>query len=164
MLTRAIVVEVGEIGTEHEYKLKVRMPIINGIVDGKGSTADADLSWASIMYIPGLNVQYRKEDIVIVGFEDNNLDYPLVLGHLRAKGNDVNKGARISGDVQTLMVEDRFVAPTDVILGKTAYSAIFDNINDGSGTISKEDQAKLDGFKIQKVGDTYIISYKPQAQ
>ena len=141
MLTRAIVVEVGKINTEHEYKLKVRMPIINGKQDEKGSTADADLSWAAIMSIPGLDVQYREGDVVIVGFEDNDLDYPLVLGHLKVRGNIVNQGARVSGDMQSLTVEDRFNAPTSSIIGKTNYNSIFNSINN-------KDEAKLDGISF----------------
>ena len=130
MLTRAYVVDVGKVGTPHDCKLKVRMPLINGVEDEKGSTADADLSWAAIMCIPGLDVQYVVGDVVIVGFEDNDLDYPIVLGHLKTNGKNINRGARVAGNVQTLTVEDRFNAPTATIIGKTDYAAIFDNIND----------------------------------
>lgn len=129
MLTRAIVVEVGTAITHHESKVKVRMPIINGIEGLRGATANEDLSWASIMTVPGLEVQYKEGDVVIVGFEDNNLDYPIILGHLKPIGNQVNKGARIAGEVQTLNVEDSFKAPLDTTIGKTNYSSIFGTIN-----------------------------------
>ena len=152
MLTRAFVVDVGRVGTQHECKLKIRMPIINGIEGEKESTADADLSWAAIMCIPGLDVQYIIGDVVIVGFEDNDLDYPIVLGHLKVNGRNVNRGARVSGDVQNLTVEDRFNAPTSSIIGKTAYDSIFNSINN-------KDEAKLDGISFDpKTGELIIRS------
>ena len=125
MLTRAIVEEVGGVGTPYSYKLKVRMPIINGKEGERGSTASADLSWAAILSIPSLDVQYNVGDVVIVGFEDNNLDYPIVLGHLKTPNENINRGTRVSGNMQTLNVEDRFSCPTNSIIGKTGYSEIW---------------------------------------
>lgn len=154
MLTRAIVEEVGRVGTPHECKLKIRMPIINGKEGEKGATADADLSWASIAYTPGLEVQYRVGDVVVVGFEDNNLDYPIVVNHLRARGSDVNQGARVYGDVQSLAVEGRFTASTDTVIGKTGYSSLFDATNKQLPVA--EEGAKLSGQKATSLREGLV--------
>ena len=83
MITRGIVVDIKDNGN----KLKVRLPIIDGFEGVSGSTEDEALSWASSVCFSGIRVNYEKGDVVVVGFEDNNIGIPIVLGHL----NLVNK-------------------------------------------------------------------------
>ena len=155
MITRAFVENVGTAASDYEAKLQLRIPLIDGLLGTVGATSDANLKWASILAIPGLDVQYRPGDVVIVAFENNDLDSPLVLGHLKTTGNLVNQGARVAGSVQQLIVEDTFVAPTDTTIGKTEYAAIFSTINEGTSG----DPAKLNGISFNpQTGELVIES------
>lgn len=78
MITRGIVVDTDHNGD----KIQVRIPIIDGMPNTDGATADEDLSWASSVCFSGIRVNYEKGDVVVVGFEDNNIGIPIVLGHL----------------------------------------------------------------------------------
>lgn len=77
MITRAIIEDV--INT---YQVKVRIPFYH-----KGPTAPActpfeDLPIASISTLPNSIMNFEVGDAVIVGFEDNDPDKPIVLGQL----------------------------------------------------------------------------------
>lgn len=97
------------------------------------------------MCIPGLDIEYRVGDIVIVSFEDNDLGKPIILGYLKlALGYtlDQQQGAesfgaslkesedRLTGTFKVLKATESFDAPIDSIIGKTNYSSIFNAIND----------------------------------
>lgn len=121
MLTRAIVTEV------LETKLRLRIPILDGKEGEKESTSNADLGLASILCIPGMDVQYKEGDIVIVGFEDNSIDYPIVLGHLKTSTPTVNEGTRVSCSMQKLTVDESFISPIDTTIGNISYSDLWEN-------------------------------------
>lgn len=141
MITRAVIEDIDY----KNNKIKVRIPILDGIADSKGSTPKTELNWASVVCIPGLDIEYRVGDVVIVGFEDNDLGKPIVLGYLKLALSytvDQLRGAgefgaslndptdRLAGNFKTLKATESFDAPTDSIIGKTDYSSIFNAIND----------------------------------
>lgn len=97
MITRGIVIEVGS--NENVGKLRVRVPIYHGMspndheskVEQKrkgsvktynGLSDDEIQTWSSILYIPGIIPNYHVGDIVIITFENLDIDMPLVLGLL----------------------------------------------------------------------------------
>ena len=117
MITRAIITDTDlSIG-----KVKVRIPILEHIGDG-----GLDINWASIIYIPGIDIDYRVGDIVEVGFEDNDVGRPIVLGFLKLR--DKNIESRVYADIKELNIEDKFEAPTNTIIGKTSYQELFNSI------------------------------------
>lgn len=118
MITRAAVVAVDN----KNCKLKVRIPRLDGVTAEKNSTKDIDLSWASILQVPGLRVDYREEDIVVVGFEDNDLGKPIVLGHLLT-ANEAPKSS-LYGTFKQLTVSESFEAPINTNIGVTSYDLI----------------------------------------
>lgn len=77
MITKGIVVEV-----INNYQAKVRLPIFNSIASSKEGTPDSQLNIATICSLPNCNNVVQKEDIVFVGFEDNDISKPIILGHL----------------------------------------------------------------------------------
>lgn len=79
MITRAKIegAVIGSNGT----KYIVRIPIFDGIETNGASKVD--LSEASVLCIPGIEVDYEPGDTVIVGFEDNNIGSPIILGYLK---------------------------------------------------------------------------------
>lgn len=166
MLTRGIVRDVSKAGN----KLRVSIPIVNGIDTNKDKKINDDdyTMEASIMCIPGLSIEYREGDIVIVGFEDNDLGKPIVLGFLKLPNDVENEKAKekgypkkLSGNFATLSVSDRFKTGTNVSLGLTSYEQMFNIINDaskGASLISKEDKAKLDSLDIDGKGNILLPS------
>lgn len=118
MITRAIIEETDlSIG-----KVRVRIPILE---DTRNSYANT--LWASIIYIPGLNVDYKVGDVVEVAFEDNDLGKPIVLGFLKLRTREIE--SRIYAVTKELEVEEKFKAPLDTTIGKTTYQKLFDSVD-----------------------------------
>ena len=80
MLTKGIVEKVID-----NYSAKIRIPIFNKSKDAIGATPLDELSEAIICTLPNSVLGLQVGDIVIVGFEDNNINKPIVLGYLSAK-------------------------------------------------------------------------------
>lgn len=109
MLTRGYVVDVDY----NSAKLKVRIPILNSVATDKNCTPDDQLMKASYLEIPGVNVQYKVGDVVVIGFENNQLGSPIVLGHLKlSEGSTKNQGARVSAEFNDLNVNNTAILPT----------------------------------------------------
>lgn len=120
MITRAIV-------TDLDYdncRIQVRIPILDGIESDQNETPNSELNWASVLCIPGLENQYKEGDVVIVGFEDNDLGRPIILGYLMLKGTKLT--SNLHGEFKELVVSESFEAPINTTIGKTPYSKIFD--------------------------------------
>lgn len=77
MITKGIVEDILD-----EYMVKVRMPFIDSIKDAKQSTPTSLLNDAIICSLPNSNPNLNINDIVIIGFENNDLSKPIILGHL----------------------------------------------------------------------------------
>lgn len=116
MITRAIINKIDY----ESNKIRVRIPIYDGAQNSQGSTSDDDLSWASVMCLPGLTIDYEVGDIVIVGFEDDDIGKPIILGYLRL-ANGGNEKAKISANLNSLVVNDSLSTSTDVKFGKLTY-------------------------------------------
>lgn len=125
MITRAKIIDTDlSIG-----KVKVQIPILQGIGDG-----GLDINWASIIYIPGINIDYHIGDIVEIGFEDNDSGKPIVLGFLKLRNKEIE--SRVYSTIKELKVEDEFEAPFNTIIGKTSYQELFDSIEISKNTIN----------------------------
>lgn len=96
MITRGIVVDKEKGGT----KFKVRIPILDGIEGNRGATANEDLSLASSICFSGIRVNYEIGDIVVIGFEDNNIGIPIILGHLNLVDREMP--SRVTGNFMDL--------------------------------------------------------------
>lgn len=96
MITRGIVVDTRDNGN----KLKIRVPILDGLAGAPGSNSDSDLSWASAVCFSGIRVKYQVNDVVVVGYEDNNIDTPIVLGHLTLLNKEMP--SRVEGSFMDL--------------------------------------------------------------
>ena len=123
MITRAIINKIDY----ESNKIRVRIPIYDGAQNSQGSTSDDDLSWASVMCLPGLTIDYEVGDIVIVGFEDDDIGKPIILGYLRL-ANGGNEKAKISANLNSLVVNDSLSTSTDVKFGKLTYEQIFNKV------------------------------------
>lgn len=119
MITRGIVKAV-DYSTQ---QLQVRIPILDG--NDFNGVKDKDLSWASILAIPGIEVNYQKGDIVIVGFEDNNKGKPIVLGYLKSALSK-NKNI-IYPEIQTSKMQafEEAKFPKNTRIGNISYGTLF---------------------------------------
>ena len=123
MITRAIINKIDY----ESNKIRVRIPIYDGAQNSQGSTSDDDLSWASVMCLPGLTINYEVGDIAIVGFEDDDIGKPIILGYLRL-ANGGSEKAKISANLNSLVVNDSLTTSTDVKFGKLTYEQIFNKV------------------------------------
>lgn len=123
MITRAIINKIDY----ESNKIRVRIPIYDGAQNSQESTSDDDLSWASVLCIPGLTVDYKIGDIVIVGFEDDDIGKPIILGYLRLVNGESDE-ARISANLNNLTVNDKLSTSTNVKFGKLTYEQIFNKV------------------------------------
>ena len=122
LITRAIVT-----GTDYNNaKIQVRIPILEGIRNSRNAiVTDYSNSSASIVCIPGIDVDYKIGDIVVIGFEDNDAGMPIVLGHLMLRG-DSTPQSKVYGRFIELSSSESFVAPTNTTIGSTTYQQLFD--------------------------------------
>lgn len=121
MITRAEIIEVSD------SKVKVRIPVLDSVEGAQQFVSDDDLSWASVLSIPGVTYQYRPGDIVVVGFENNYLGSPIVLGHL---GSAMKKEERnIDINVSTISVSESAKFPTSIEVGTITYAQLKDAVD-----------------------------------
>lgn len=135
MITRAIIIDKDlSIG-----KVKVKIPILQGIGDG-----GIDINWASIIYFPGIDIDYQIGDVVEIGFEDNDAGKPVVLGFLKLRNKEID--SRVYGTFKELNVEDKFESPTNTLIGKTSYQELFNAIESTKvdNSNSEEDAPETD--------------------
>lgn len=111
MLTRAYIEEIDYLNA----KLRVRIPTLNGVKESTASTPSEQLEWASILQTPGVEIDYKEGDVVIVGFEDNDLSSPIVLGFLKlSQGSNKVPQGRLSLTAVDLTVSENVILPTNI--------------------------------------------------
>ena len=118
MITRAIITSTDL----SNGKVEVRIPIFE---DRQNSSFS--ISTASILCIPGINIDYRVGDIVVIGFEDNDPGSPIVLGYLKLANRNIEPNLYITA--KEVVVEDKFNSPTDTTIGISSYQDIFDSVD-----------------------------------
>jgi hypothetical protein len=93
MITKGIVEEIVS-----PYKAKVRLPIFDGIEGSQTALSTKDLSAATICTLPNLTSVVSVGDIVYVGFEDDDIARPVILGHLsKESGTDTKAILTLDG-------------------------------------------------------------------
>lgn len=79
MLTKAYVVSKVK-NSSNRYI--VRIPLLNSIEGAKHSTPNSELSEAAVASLPATSNILHPGDCVYVGFENNDLGSPVIIGHL----------------------------------------------------------------------------------
>ena len=64
------------------YEYKVRIPRYDKVLTTPGAVKTSDLSSAVVCSYPGTKVAFQEGDIVLVGFENDELNKPIILGLL----------------------------------------------------------------------------------
>lgn len=115
MLTRAYVEAIDYAS----QRLKVRIPIFDNVESAPQFASFDDLSWASILAIPGIEVNYNVGDVVIVGFEDHDAARPVVLGYLKSAITD--NQALCDVNFNSINTE-KLITANDINLGDVSYN------------------------------------------
>lgn len=119
MITKAIIEE-----KINEYTYRVRIPIFDGSKNSLISTAAKDLCIAVASMPKGIYNSLQKNDVVIVGFEDNDVENPIILGQLyRESLNTLNEFPTIITDVLT--VNNQVNLPKNTTIGTITYEDLF---------------------------------------
>ena len=64
------------------YEYKVRIPRYDKLITTPGAVPTESLSSAIVCAVPGTKIAFMENDIVLVGFENNELTKPVILGLL----------------------------------------------------------------------------------
>lgn len=100
MLTKAYVVSAVK---DKPNKYVVRIPLLNSAANTKHSTPDSELSEATVCSLPASSNILHPGDCVYVGFENNDLGSPVIIGHLFA---ETLNNTPIDINVRKLIVDD----------------------------------------------------------
>ena len=77
MITKGIVEEIRD-----NYYALVRLPVYNGVSIGTNFTPKENLNVATLCTLPNTHPNLQIGDVVFVGFEDNDMGKPVILGCL----------------------------------------------------------------------------------
>lgn len=102
MLTKAYIQEV-----INPHSIRVRIPLYNKIADVEGSTPNKELGVACVCTLPNFITSANVGDIVIVGFEENTISKPVILGYLSTNSEK---------ESLTDIICDQLTAKGDVVL------------------------------------------------
>ena len=103
MIRKAIIENIN-----NKYSVSVRIPQMNGIKPSSSSTSSSNLFDAIICIQPGVYPAYKVGDVVLLGFENDETENPVVLGLLYT--SDSNKSlSDISAD--SLFVQTNITLP-----------------------------------------------------
>ena len=146
MVTRAIITQLDL----SNNKVQVRMPLLDGIENSPDSPINSeDLCWASIMYIPGIEISYSVGDIVIVGFEDNNVGKPIVLGYLKLRGKNID--SKIYLKAKEVIAENKFSSSINTTIGNIQYGDLFTVVDNSKKPEKAAKKSKSKGTKKKVV-------------
>ena len=136
MLTKAII--LNRLLDNHYL---VRIPILENPNDSEISKVEATLS-----HTPGIVEAFKKDDVVIVGFEDHSPYKPIILGKLFVD-EDENE-PRGYAQVESLEVKESASLPNDLTIGGRDFqnvSQMFDNLQDLQDSSIEDVVTNVDG-------------------
>ena len=116
MLTKAYVEAVYS-----PHKALVRMPLFNKIRDVNGSTPKSELPTATVCVVPGSEYDIEVGDIVFLGFEEDDLSKPVILGVLSRYDE---KKSKINANLLELYVDNVVKLPRNTTIGSVNPDSI----------------------------------------
>lgn len=116
MITKAYVQTVID-----ESTVVVRMPLFNKISEVSGSTPDSELPIATLCIVPGAEYVLEEGDIVFLGFEEDNISTPVVLGVLSRYNK---KNSKINLNLLDLYVDQAAKLPYQTTIGDVSAVSI----------------------------------------
>lgn len=108
MITKGIVEEIVD-----SYYVKVRLPIYDGVPIGTTYVPTDDLNRATVCTLPSIRPHLKIGDVVFVGFEDNDLGKPIILGCLYREST-TGSVSNIIADSLTVNIDAHLSAETSI--------------------------------------------------
>lgn len=105
MIQKAIIEEIIQGG----YQARVRIPRYNKAASSPTATDTGDLAIATICTFPGIHPSYQIGDIVFVGFENEEINQPVILGLLYRE----NMGNSMSDMVDVILPSEQLNTVND---------------------------------------------------
>lgn len=134
MITKAYIVNK----EQNSNKYHVRIPIFEkpGINSENSNLSRTHFS-ATLAHEPTIFDSYNIGDCVFVGFENNELNRPVIIGKLHTK----NETSATSGLIETkvLTVLDKTTLPADTTIGEINFANISNFFNSINDTLNKKD-------------------------
>lgn len=116
MIEKAIVEEIID-----NYNIRVRVPRYNLSSSSPHSTPFSELPIANICSLPGCNPTFRIGDIVIISYEGDEIDKPIIIGQLYAE-NLLNN--QIDINCSSLIVDINSSLPEETTIGEVKENEI----------------------------------------
>lgn len=132
MITRAIVEEIIEGEGNIPTKFRVRIPIFDNIETAREYTAKGDLSIALACLSPNVANDIKEKEIVFVGFEDNDISRPVILGHMynQALATDSTTDVKVRSIKATnLYLEQPLTLPIGTNIGEISYQDLLNLVD-----------------------------------
>ena len=134
MLAKGIVEEIIS-----QYEIRVRIPTIHGMSNQNTGTPTSKLGKGPICTLPHCDMNLRVNDIVVVGFEDNDFNKPIILGVLyMSKGSNT----LLDMNVNDLTVSGNVKLPPTTTIGKLTPDKLSKLLSIGDDV-----QTQLDSYK-----------------
>lgn len=116
MITKGIVEDIID-----TYQVRVRLPIFDKIDGAKNATKNEDLSIGTVCCLPNSSYQVNVGDVVFVGFEDNDISKPIILGQLY---RDVDSNTLMTLILGTLETKTSTVLSENTTIGDVSANEI----------------------------------------
>lgn len=127
----------------------LRIPTLNGLRGSRNNTVTSDLYEASAVSIPGIDSTFNYGDIVAVGFLNNRVDYPIILG--KFIGSEQAEGYYCPGttikslnnptlSLSELKVDNSAKLPADTIIGQHSYKDLLAKLESLEARLQKLEQ------------------------
>lgn len=104
-----------------KYKFKVRIPSIHKGVESIGATPEESVPKAIVTVNPGIYPALKVNDVVLVGFEDDNIDKPVIVGVLY---NESCYNIESDIEASSLKVKVNSTLPEDTKIGDVTSNNI----------------------------------------
>lgn len=109
MIYRAFIQEVIS-----AHSARVRIPFIHGVSSSHQFTPDAELPIATVCTLPGLTIHLTLGEVVIVSFENNDFNKPIILGIL---SRSVSESTTSDALLSTIEIKNAALLPSKTQIG-----------------------------------------------
>ena len=116
MITKGIVEDIID-----TYQVRVRLPIFDKVDGAKNATKNEDLSIGTVCCLPNSSYQVNVGDVVFLGFEDNDISKPIILGQLY---RDVDSNTLMTLVLGTLETKTSTVLCKNTTIGDVSANEI----------------------------------------
>ena len=150
MITRAIIEDVTS-----PFLYKIRIPIFDRIETVSHKTSFEHLLSAPASINKGCNDQFQKGDVVFIAFENNDLESPIIIGHLYRENILKDKLGPIL-NARNLIVDGNTSLSTSTKIGEIDYQKLYylknvtgdiQNLLDSTSTATEDVKTQIQTIK-----------------